>query len=84
VSSLLLLKTDHPELYFRRTGTGEHGVGVGKKQFLVDELGDGTIELMKTIKKVIDPYNLFNPGKVGRSYAGFDIRSDGFLGLALP
>ena len=46
-------------------GTGEHGVGVGKKQFLVDELGDGTVELMRTIKKAIDPYNLFNPGKVG-------------------
>jgi hypothetical protein len=46
-------------------GTGEHGVGVGKKEFLVDELGDGTIRLMRTIKKAIDPYNLFNPGKVG-------------------
>jgi len=27
-------------------------------------LGAGTVELMKTVKKAIDPYNLFNPGKV--------------------
>ncbi|EPS98544.1 hypothetical protein FOMPIDRAFT_129619 [Fomitopsis schrenkii] len=45
------------------TCTGEHGVGLGKRQYLVDELGEGTVELMKTIKCTIDPYNLFNPGK---------------------
>jgi D-lactate dehydrogenase (cytochrome) len=45
-------------------GTGEHGVGVGKKEYLVDELGEGTIELMKTIKQAVDPLNLLNPGKV--------------------
>ena len=46
------------------TGTGEHGVGIGKKGFLYEELGEGTLELMRTIKKAIDPLNLFNPGKV--------------------
>lgn len=46
------------------TGTGEHGVGLGKRKYLIDELGEGTVELMKTIKRTIDPYNLFNPGKV--------------------
>lgn len=45
-------------------GTGEHGVGVGKKEYLVSELGEGTVELMRTVKRAIDPYNLFNPGKV--------------------
>jgi D-lactate dehydrogenase (cytochrome) len=45
-------------------GTGEHGVGIGKKDYLVDELGIGTVELMKTIKRAIDPLGLFNPGKV--------------------
>ena len=45
-------------------GTGEHGVGLGKKDFLYEELGEGTLELMRTIKKAIDPLNLFNPGKV--------------------
>jgi D-lactate dehydrogenase (cytochrome) len=46
------------------TCTGEHGVGIGKREYLYEELGYGTVELMKTIKKTIDPYNLFNPGKV--------------------
>jgi hypothetical protein len=46
------------------SGTGEHGVGVGKKEFLVHELGVGTVQLMRTIKQAIDPDELFNPGKV--------------------
>ncbi|KAI0052727.1 FAD-binding domain-containing protein [Auriscalpium vulgare] len=46
------------------TCTGEHGVGVGKKEFLKNELGEGTVRLMKTIKQAIDPLGLFNPGKV--------------------
>ena len=45
-------------------GTGEHGVGLGKKEYLVEELGPGTVELMKTIKRTLDPHNLFNPGKL--------------------
>ena len=47
------------------TCTGENGVGLGKREFLVEELGEGTVELMKTVKKAIDPHNLFNPGKAG-------------------
>jgi len=46
------------------TCTGEHGVGVGKKEYLVEELGEGTVELMRTVKRAIDPLGLFNPGKV--------------------
>ncbi|EPQ58249.1 hypothetical protein GLOTRDRAFT_126740 [Gloeophyllum trabeum ATCC 11539] len=44
--------------------TGEHGVGVGKKEYLNDELGEGTVALMKTLKKAIDPLNIMNPGKL--------------------
>ncbi len=44
-------------------GTGEHGVGIGKKDYLIEELGEGTVELMKTIKRAIDPLGIFNPGK---------------------
>ena len=44
-------------------GTGEHGVGVGKKVYLEQELGRGTVNLMKTIKRAVDPMELFNPGK---------------------
>jgi hypothetical protein len=51
----------HAELF---AGTGEHGVGIGKKEYLVDELGEGTVELMRTVKRAVDPLNLFNPGKV--------------------
>lgn len=45
-------------------GTGEHGVGIGKKEYLYKELGEGTVELMKTVKMAIDPLNIMNPGKV--------------------
>ncbi|KAJ8517444.1 hypothetical protein ONZ45_g5394 [Pleurotus djamor] len=54
----------HRAIALDGTCTGEHGVGVGKKEYLVDELGPGTVELMKTVKKAIDPHNLFNPGKL--------------------
>ena len=47
-------------------GTGEHGVGIGKKEYLVEELGVNTVELMRTIKRAIDPLNIMNPGKVSR------------------
>lgn len=59
-------KIVHRALALDGTCTGEHGVGIGKKQYLVDELGEGTIELMRTVKKAIDPLNLMNPGKVSR------------------
>jgi len=45
------------------TCTGEHGIGLGKQGFLIDELGDA-VELMKLIKRAIDPKDLFNPGKI--------------------
>ncbi|OAX44769.1 hypothetical protein K503DRAFT_677672 [Rhizopogon vinicolor AM-OR11-026] len=54
----------HRAIEMDGTCTGEHGVGVGKTEYLVDELGEDTVELMKTIKNAIDPLNLFNPGKV--------------------
>ncbi|TRM68380.1 FAD-linked oxidase-like protein [Schizophyllum amplum] len=46
------------------TCTGEHGVGTGKRKYLIEELGEGTVRLMQTIKDSIDPLNLFNPGKL--------------------
>ena len=45
-------------------GTGEHGVGLGKKKYLIHELGLETVEFMKSVKQAIDPLGLFNPGKV--------------------
>jgi D-lactate dehydrogenase (cytochrome) len=46
------------------TCTGEHGVGLGKQGSLRAELGDDMIGLMRDIKKLFDPDNLMNPGKV--------------------
>ena len=46
------------------TCTGEHGVGLHKIGFLVEERGDDAIDLMRRIKAVIDPHNIINPGKV--------------------
>ena len=45
------------------TATGEHGVGTGKMKYLASELGEGSVELMRIIKKAIDPNNLMNPGE---------------------
>ena len=46
------------------TCTGEHGVGLHKMGFLVDEAGAGAIEMMRTIKRALDPKNIMNPGKI--------------------
>lgn len=46
------------------TCTGEHGIGIGKKQSLVKELGLDTIGVMKKIKAALDPRGIMNPGKV--------------------
>ncbi|OGA15936.1 MAG: hypothetical protein A3I63_10280 [Betaproteobacteria bacterium RIFCSPLOWO2_02_FULL_66_14] len=46
------------------TCTGEHGIGLGKQESLRAELGDDVIDLMRSIKRVFDPDNLMNPGKV--------------------
>lgn len=46
------------------TCTGEHGVGLHKMDFLVDETGAGTVALMRDIKRSLDPQNILNPGKI--------------------
>jgi glycolate oxidase len=46
------------------TITGEHGIGLAKKPWLKRQLGDSSYELMRTIKRALDPENLLNPGKI--------------------
>jgi D-lactate dehydrogenase (cytochrome) len=46
------------------TCTGEHGVGMHKIQFMLQEHGADAIECMRAIKEVFDPNNILNPGKM--------------------
>ncbi|KAH9901133.1 D-lactate dehydrogenase cytochrome oxidoreductase [Cubamyces lactineus] len=54
----------HRAIALDGTCTGEHGVGVGKKEYLTEELGPDTVELMWSIKQAIDPLDIMNPGKL--------------------
>ena len=58
-SDLLIDKT----LDLEGTITGEHGVGLHKKSYLLKEHPDN-IPVMKTIKRSLDPNNIMNPGKI--------------------
>jgi glycolate oxidase len=50
------------------TITGEHGVGLAKKPWLRQQMGDSSFEVMRQVKRALDPKGLLNPGKI------FDLR----------
>jgi len=51
-------------LRFKGTLTAEHGTGMAKSPYIGQELGVGQ-EVMREIKRALDPYNILNPGKMG-------------------
>ncbi len=46
------------------TCTGEHGIGLHKQDFLLDEAGAEAVDLMRTLKRAVDPLDIMNPGKI--------------------
>lgn len=46
------------------TITGEHGVGLAKKAFLPRALGEASFELLRQLKRTLDPDGILNPGKI--------------------
>ena len=46
------------------TCTGEHGIGLHKVGYLVEEAGAGAVAVMRRIKQALDPQNIMNPGKI--------------------
>ncbi|WP_096390364.1 FAD-binding oxidoreductase [Halopenitus persicus] len=46
------------------TCTGEHGVGMGKREYLPEEFNRATVDVMERIKRAMDPNGILNPGKI--------------------
>ena len=46
------------------TSTGEHGIGLGKRKYLVPEHGAVAVDVMRMLKTALDPHDLLNPGKI--------------------
>jgi len=62
-ANAFLERLAHRAIDLEGTCTGEHGVGQGKKQYLIDELGTA-VDFMKLIKQELDPKGIMNPGKI--------------------
>ncbi|CAH2350871.1 D-lactate dehydrogenase [cytochrome] 1, mitochondrial [[Candida] railenensis] len=63
-AQVLVDRMVHRALKLEGTCTGEHGVGIGKRRYLEEELGVTTIDFMRQLKLAIDPRRILNPDKV--------------------
>jgi FAD/FMN-containing dehydrogenase/Fe-S oxidoreductase len=49
---------------FKGSLSAEHGVGIARTEYMRDQLGDELLDVLREIKRVFDPKNIFNPGKI--------------------
>ncbi len=64
VAERLSLQMVQRAIALEGTCTGEHGIGLHKIGFLLDEAGAGAVNMMRQIKRALDPKNIMNPGKI--------------------
>ena len=55
---------------FKGSLSAEHGVGIARTEYMRDQLGDELLQVMREIKHVFDPKDVFNPGKIFASSSG--------------
>lgn len=73
--------------HFKGSFAAEHGVGIGRTEYLKDQVGEDLYLLMRQIKKSFDPHNIFNPGKLiddGRFKLDMNLRQGAGSAIKLP
>src|SRR5919197_3610483 len=72
---------------FKGSLSAEHGVGIARTEYMLDQLGDELLKVMREIKRDFDPKNIFNPGKIfedGRHKIDNHLRENFSRPLELP